>query len=131
MYAWFFPDTKSDKLKYTQKEYLQLLEAVRPVLKKLAVKASDLEKVSYVLRHMEVLDEQQQKRLTEAFAAADQQEGLVAPPQRQETAQSEKTEKTENTRPQATRKGRKRVSEAEADEDGGQQLSERRTRQKK
>jgi hypothetical protein len=131
MYAWFFPDTKSDKLKYTQKEYLQLLEAVRPVLKKLGVKASDLEKVSYVLGHLEQLDEPQQKRLTETFAAADGQEAEVDPPQQEGTAQSEKTEKGETTRPHSARKGRKRAPEIEANEDGVQQLSGPRTRQKK
>jgi len=64
---WFFPDTQGDKLKYSQKEYLQLLEAVRPVLKTLGVKAVDLEKVSYVLGHLEQLEEPDRKKIENTF----------------------------------------------------------------
>ncbi|KIX04645.1 uncharacterized protein Z518_05515 [Rhinocladiella mackenziei CBS 650.93] len=66
MFLWFFPDVKSDKLKYNQKEYLQLLEAVGPVLKRLSVKAIELEKVSYVFGHTELLEEAERKKLEDA-----------------------------------------------------------------
>ncbi|KIW18773.1 hypothetical protein PV08_03062 [Exophiala spinifera] len=67
MYAWVFPDSKATKLKYTQKEYIQLLEAVRPVLKRLGVKAVELEKASYVFGHMDFLDEHGRTKLEDAF----------------------------------------------------------------
>ncbi|KAK5053972.1 hypothetical protein LTR84_001934 [Exophiala bonariae] len=67
MFLWFFPDHKDAKLKYTQKEYLQLYDAVAPVLKKLGVKAVDLEKVAYVLGHKELLEPTDLSKLEEAL----------------------------------------------------------------
>lgn len=67
MYAWIFADLKATKLKYNQKEYIQLFEAVRPVLKKLDIKAVELEKASYVFSHMEFLNEHERNKLEAAF----------------------------------------------------------------
>ncbi|EXJ85026.1 hypothetical protein A1O3_05701 [Capronia epimyces CBS 606.96] len=67
MFAWFFPATKGDKLKYTQKEYLQLLEVAQHALKKLGLKAVELEKISYVLGHMELLLPTERKPLEDAL----------------------------------------------------------------
>src|SRR5262245_9416588 len=39
MFGWLCPDFKGGKLKYDQKEYFMLLEAVKPVLKQLNIKA--------------------------------------------------------------------------------------------
>ena len=130
MYAWFFPDTNSDKLKYTQKEYLQLLEAVRPVLTRLAVTAVDLEKVSYVFGNMEQLDEQERKRLEEACAIADEREAEGDAPQQEATVKAEGSE-TKETTEKIGAKRQKRAPEIEAKEDGVQRTSGRRTRQKK
>ncbi|KAI1616643.1 ADA HAT complex component 1 [Exophiala viscosa] len=131
MYAWFLPDTKSDKLKYTQKEYLQLLEAVRPVLKRLAVNAVDLEKVSYVFGHMDQLDEEERKRLEESVATADEQEAETDLPQQEAIVKAGDPEKKGTKENVAVKKGQKRAPETEAKEDGVQQISGRRTRQKK
>ena len=131
MYSWCFLDTKSDKLKYTQKEYLQLLEVVRPVLKRLAVTAVDLEKVSYVLGHMVELDEQERQRLEDAFANSDAQEAERDLQQPDATVKAGDTEKKETTEKVTAKKGRKRAPEIEATEDGVQQNSGRRTRHKK
>ncbi|KAK4935528.1 hypothetical protein LTR10_023439 [Elasticomyces elasticus] len=130
MYSWFFPDTKSDKLKYTQKEYLQLLEAVRPVLKRLAIKAADLEKVSYVLGHMELLEEQERKELEEAFTHVDELIAEQGLPRQQAAAQAGKTEQKETTQ-ESAKKGTKRSPDTKADDDNLQNHSGRRTRQKK
>ncbi|EXJ85939.1 hypothetical protein A1O1_06308 [Capronia coronata CBS 617.96] len=63
MFMWFFPHTKGDKLKYTQKEYLQLFDSARPVLEKLGIKAIELEKISYVLGHLELLEPNERSKL--------------------------------------------------------------------
>lgn len=70
MFEWFFPEAKGSKLKYNEKEYFQLFDAVGPVLDRLKVRAVDLEKVSYVLGHLELLDEVEQRNLE---AACDEQ----------------------------------------------------------
>ena len=65
MFEWFFPG--SGKLKYTEKEYFHLSGVVRAVLGRLSVKAVELEKVTYVLGHMEVLGKEERKELEGSF----------------------------------------------------------------
>lgn len=67
MFVWFFPEQKDAKLKYTQKEYLQLYDAVAPVLKRLGVQAVELEKVAYVLGHKNLLDGAELSKLEQAL----------------------------------------------------------------
>ncbi|KAK5240505.1 hypothetical protein LTS06_012429 [Exophiala xenobiotica] len=105
MYAWFFPDTKAEKLKYTQKEYLQLLGAVRPVLQRLNVKAIELEKVSR------------------------DGSGQDAP----KATEDVKVENTKEPQPEHTpsvKKGTKRGANIAADADEVQQPTKRQTRRK-
>lgn len=63
MFLWFFPNLKGGKLKYSQKEYIQLYEAVGPILKRLKVQAVELEKVAYVLHHKELLGDGEKAEL--------------------------------------------------------------------
>ncbi|KAJ9638717.1 hypothetical protein H2204_004193 [Knufia peltigerae] len=102
MYAWLFAESKATKLKYNQKEYLQLFETVRPVLKKLGVKAVELEKASYVFGHMEFLDEQERNKLEAAFgnetAQDDKQEALD-----EEKDVAQHTTETKRTTPRSKR----------------------------
>lgn len=67
LFAWIFPESKGSKLKYTQKEYRQLIEATHPVLQRLKVTALELEKVSYVLGHTNILDQEAKQQLNEAL----------------------------------------------------------------
>jgi hypothetical protein len=67
MFAWFFPD--AGKLKYNLKEYQLLFEAVTPVLTRLSCKAVELEKVAYVLGHMDLLDDGERVMLEKSFEA--------------------------------------------------------------
>jgi hypothetical protein len=67
MFLWFFPDLKDVKLKYTQKEYLQLYDVVAPVLKKLGVQAVEMEKVAYVLWHKDLLEAEDSSKLEQAL----------------------------------------------------------------
>lgn len=67
MFAWFFPAPQNTKLKYNQKEYIQLLEATRPVLQRLEITAVELEKVSYVLGNKHLLGEDERKQLEQAL----------------------------------------------------------------
>jgi len=123
MFTWFFPETKADKLKYTQKEYLQLFERARLVLKVLGVKAVDLEKVSYVVGHIELLEGSERKALDE------------------ESFQSETDKKTDRTvdeevkqsppaEPWRAKRGTKRALSLEVDEKPPQ-TSTRRTQRKR
>lgn len=68
MFSWFFPDLRDTKLKYTQKEYLQLYDAVAPVLQKLGVHAIELEKVAYILWHKDLLEVAELSRLEQALS---------------------------------------------------------------
>ena len=68
LFAWLFPESKGVKLKYNQKEYRQLIEATQPILQRLKVTAVDLEKVSYVLGHKDVVDEETKQKLDEALS---------------------------------------------------------------
>lgn len=68
MFLWFFPDLKGAKLKYTQKEYLQLFDAASPVLKKLGVQAVELEKVAYVLSHKDLLENEDSSKLEKVLS---------------------------------------------------------------
>ncbi|EXJ58663.1 hypothetical protein A1O7_06091 [Cladophialophora yegresii CBS 114405] len=65
MFAWFFPD--AGKLKYSAKEYQLLFEAVTPVLTRLDCKAVEMEKVAYVLGHMDLLGAEEREGLEESF----------------------------------------------------------------
>jgi hypothetical protein len=126
MYAWFFPDTKADKLKYTQKEYLQLLEAVRPVLQRLHVKAIELEKVSYVLGHLDLLEEQDKKNLVHSSRNGSRQDAPKA-------TEDVKVETTKEPEPESTpsiKKGTKRGANIATDGDQVQQPTKRQTRRK-
>ncbi|KAJ9498493.1 hypothetical protein LTR99_003343 [Exophiala xenobiotica] len=126
MYAWFFPDTKAEKLKYTQKEYLQLLGAVRPVLQRLNVKAIELEKVSYVLDHLDLLEEQDSKSIV--YSSRDGS-GQDAP----KATEDVKVENTKEPQPEHTpsvKKGTKRGANIAADADEVQQPTKRQTRRK-
>ncbi|OQV01404.1 hypothetical protein CLAIMM_06771 [Cladophialophora immunda] len=67
MFLWFFPAAKADKLKYTLKEYLTLLDAALPVLETLNVTALQLEQVAYVLGHVELLEAAERQALLDAF----------------------------------------------------------------
>ncbi len=69
MFEWFFPG--SGKLKYTAKEYVQLFEAVGPMLRRLGVKAVELEMVAYVLGHIELLDDEKREGLEGSFKASE------------------------------------------------------------
>lgn len=68
MFSWFLPDQRDAKLKYTQKEYLQLYGAVAPVLQKLGVQAVELEKVAYVLWHKDLLEVAELSKLEQALS---------------------------------------------------------------
>lgn len=62
MFAWFFgPD--HEKLKYSKPEYTRLLEAVTPVLQRIGCKAVELEKVAYVVGHVDLLFEEERQLL--------------------------------------------------------------------
>jgi hypothetical protein len=127
MYAWFFPDTKADKLKYTQKEYLQLLEVVRPVLQRLSVKAIELEKVSYVLGHLDLLDEQDKKSIPLSSRNESRQDAPKA-------TEEVKVENIRESQPEPTpsvKKGTKRGANTATDADQIQQPTKRQTRRKR
>ena len=126
MYAWFFPDRKADKLKYTQKEYLQLLEAVRPVLPRLSVKAIELEKVSYVLGHLDLLDDQ----VKESIVHSSRHESRQDAPKATEDAGVETTKKRQPKSTPSIKKGTKRGADMATDGDRAQQPTKRPTRRK-
>ena len=119
MYMWFFPNSKGDKLKYSQKEYLQLFEAVKPVLQRLDVKAADLEKVSYVLVHLDLLEEAERATLENSFketndVPVDQEETKPATIGENKGVKNVRAEKP--AKPSTTKKGTKRSSTVAIDE---------------
>lgn len=89
LFAWLFPQSKGSKLKYNQKEYRQLIEATHPVLQRLKVTAVELEKVSYVLGHTDVLDQEAKQQLKEALgqssSSKDEQETELVSPKGEST----------------------------------------------
>jgi len=93
MFLWFFPDLKDAKLKYTQKEYMQLYDAVAPVLKKLGVQAVELEKVAYVLSHKDLLESEDSSRLEEALTGSSDAGGEVAKAKATEVVEAAKSGK--------------------------------------
>lgn len=123
MFAWFFPELKGDKLKYNQKEYLQLLERVRTVLDLLGVKAVELEKVSYVLGHMELLDGAERKALEASLQYQDDK----AIKQKQ-TPRDPVQEEGKPAEPSGTKRGTKRALKVDKPEDDP---STRKSRRKK
>ncbi len=126
MYAWFFPDTRADKLKYTQKEYLQLLEAVRPVLQRLSVKAIELEKVSYVLGHPDLLEEQDKKSILHSS----RNESREDVPKAREDVKIENIKERQPKPTSSVNKGTKRGADIATDGDESQQPTRRTTRRK-
>ncbi|KEF56212.1 uncharacterized protein A1O9_07793 [Exophiala aquamarina CBS 119918] len=96
MFLWFFPDLKGAKLKYTQKEYLQLYDAVAPVLESLGVQAVELEKVAYVLWHKDLLEDDDSSKLEKVLSGASNvvgEEAKAKPMKMLETAKSGKSVK--------------------------------------
>lgn len=126
MFVWFFPEADGVKLKYNAKEYQRLLEAVPPVLKKLDARASDLEKVSYVLGHMGKLEESTREELEKVLNATVEKETDPADTKRLSTnASSAPAEATTDLK-----RGRKRPSKLEADESGESRPKRRSQRSK-
>jgi hypothetical protein len=133
MFAWFFPDSKGDKLKYNQKEYLQLLETARSVLARLGVKAVELEKVSYVLGHLDLLDPTERKKLEHAFASNTTGQVLEDRGEPQETdVGSEKIEATSlQQKPPRAKKEKTQGAKREADADEDMPPTKRRSQRKR
>ncbi|KAJ9607907.1 hypothetical protein H2200_007986 [Cladophialophora chaetospira] len=126
MFAWFFP--KSGKLKYTAKEYLQLFEAVTPVLKRLSVSARDLEKVTYVLGHLEFLGDGEREALEKPSKASDE-----ALPENEEIPEQEDDEKkatTDQKDPVVSKKAKKRTAEEDDRDKDETQTPKRRSQRK-
>ncbi|KIW67225.1 hypothetical protein PV04_06491 [Phialophora macrospora] len=116
MFAWFFPN--AGKLKYSLKEYQQLLEAVIPVLTRLNCKAVELEKVAYVLGHLDLLGDEERGTLEKSFEAK-AEPGSTADDEPKEASScnipkgEEDVEKDANRSPQeqiAAKPGRKRTA---------------------
>ncbi|KAL2423422.1 hypothetical protein ABEF95_008511 [Exophiala dermatitidis] len=131
MFMWFFPETKSEKLKYTQKEYVQLLEAARPVLKKLGIEAVELEKVSFVLAHLDVLEPFQRDTLEAALKGP----GHASSSEASEQEKRQKDDGSSDRKPGkhlGTKNESKRdASEADIADDKQQQPAKRRSRRNK
>ncbi|EXJ71658.1 uncharacterized protein A1O5_05466 [Cladophialophora psammophila CBS 110553] len=138
MFVWFFPNV-GDKLKYTLKEYLRLLEAAAPVLEKLNVRAVELEQVAYVLGHVDVLDAAERQALTDVFKECEgdtgtSQDGNRGPDRAAEDGGDAKdtTTSTPRREPPPADKGRKRVArEKDEDDKGGETRAPKRRSQRK
>jgi len=63
LFEWCFPE--HGKLKYNQKEYSQLCVKVNEIAQRLHVKAVELEKTAYVLKHIDTLGEEEKRKLEE------------------------------------------------------------------
>ncbi|OAP60932.1 ADA HAT complex component 1 [Fonsecaea erecta] len=140
MFLWFFNTVGADtKLKYTLKEYLALLDAVRPVLQRLNVAAVELEKVSYVLGHVDVLDPAERQTLLDASnetddAASGKARHAPVPAAEDDDnnhANAKDTISALQEEPQPTQKGRKRVAKKEDDEGEQAHVPKRRSQRNK
>ncbi|OAL17578.1 hypothetical protein AYO22_11496 [Fonsecaea multimorphosa] len=139
MFLWFFPaaSAKSDdknRLKYSLKEYLTLLDAVGPVLERLNVTARELEQVAYVLGHLELLDEAEREALLDAFdqpgAASGEVSHALQAAMKEEDDHDAKATSAPGRMPRPAQKGRKRVAKNE--DDGAEtQAPKRRSQRKK
>lgn len=123
MFLWFFPDLKGAKLKYTQKEYLQLYDAVGPVLEKLGVHAVELEKVAYVLSHKNLLEVEDSSKLEQALAEPNHGEGREA--------NTTKVESDLNQNVQTTKSAKGTKRQAETANDADESSTKRQLRRKK
>ena len=141
MYAWFFPN-ESATLKYTRKEYFRLVEEVPRVLTRLSVKAVEVEKVSYVLGHLELLDSKEREELEsmfdnieEASAGKRQSKGTTKEQNLRVKTSNEATE-NENTasvdpmKTTMTKRGRKRAK-GDAEDDQKTSAAKRRPQHKR
>jgi len=70
MALWLCPDLLGAKLKYNVKEYFSLFEEVHSLVKKLSVQAVEVEKTAFVLAHLDVLEDEEKKRLDEVLKEA-------------------------------------------------------------
>lgn len=111
MFVWFFPEQKDAKLKYTQKEYLQLYDAVAPVLKRLGVQAVELEKVAYVLGHKTLLDGADLSKLEQALDG--QSEDRVDASTTTKVEEAEKRLKSTATSSEKAKGAKRRAEEPE------------------
>lgn len=123
LFLWFFPDLKGAKLKYTQKEYLQLYDAVAPVLKKLGVQAVEMEKVAYVLWHKDLLEVEDSSKLEQALG--EQNDGVDG----EANATKVESELEPNVQTTKAAKGMKR--QAETANDGDESSTKRRSQRKR
>ena len=114
MYLWFFPDTKGDKLKYSLKEYRGLFEAVGPVLKRLDCKAVELEKVAYVLGHMNMLEQEERKGLEESVSTEHGAGKTDHSPTNKDAGGEDDEKATSSTDHASSKTGRKVTSKTEA-----------------
>ncbi|KAL2423395.1 hypothetical protein ABEF95_008062 [Exophiala dermatitidis] len=131
MFMWFFPATKSEKLKYTQKEYVQLLGAVGPVLKKLGIKAVELEKVSYVLAHLDVLEPSQRNALEAALKSPDQASGSEASEQEKDHEDDGSSDRKPGNQLGTKKESKRDASEADIADNKQEQPPKRRSRRNK
>lgn len=131
MFMWFFPDTKSDKLKYNQKEYLQLLEASKHVLEELHISAVELEKIAYVLEHMELLEPPEREELEVAVKNTGRETQKEEPESEQAAAVEDQENRTVKQEKQfGTTKGVKRASSKLDDDDSTEPLRPKRRSQR-
>lgn len=131
MYMWFFPEAKGDKLRYNQKEYLQLLQAAVPELKRLGVHAIDLEKVSYVFGHLELLEDGEREGLEDMFTETNRKETVPKKSKHEIIDDRSSTAVEEPEQTTNAKKGRKRASKVEADEDTERPPLKRRSQRNK
>ena len=138
MFLWFFPNLKGAKLKYSQKEYMQLYEAVSPVLKNLEVQAVELEKAAYVLHHKELLDDDEkdelEKTLQNASKAAPENfktENVQAGVDSEASDNKVRDTGTTSVRIKGTKRSVKELQEGDEDENDQKAAKTRSLRRKK
>ena len=86
LFAWCVPEKEGTKLKYDKKEYSELFKRVYEVRKRLGkgTRMVDLEQASFVLRHIDLVDELDRKSLETGTSSTTESPDLQAPPEAKE-----------------------------------------------